>query len=45
MDAMRSGWFSEISNELWPGIAFSLEIEEILHSECSKYQEILLTKT
>lgn len=44
MDAMRVGWFSELS-DLWPGIALSLKIEKVLHSERSRYQEILVVKT
>lgn len=44
MDAMKKGWFSEL-NELWPGVALSLEVEEILHSERSQFQDILVVKT
>ncbi|XP_020291288.1 spermidine synthase [Pseudomyrmex gracilis] len=44
MDTMKKGWFSEI-NDLWPGVALSLEIKEVLHSERSKYQDILVVKT
>lgn len=44
MDAMKKGWFSEIS-ELWPGISLSLEVEEVLHRERSQYQDILVVKT
>lgn len=40
---MESGWFSEeVENSLWPGQAFCLEVEEILHQEKSKYQDILI---
>ena len=41
MDCIRKGWFSEKS-ELWPGQVMSLEVEQVLHSEKSKYQDILL---
>ncbi|KAL0114740.1 hypothetical protein PUN28_011801 [Cardiocondyla obscurior] len=44
MDIMKSGWFSEV-NDLWPGVALSLEVEEVLHSERSQFQEILVVKT
>ncbi len=39
------GWFSEIC-PMWPGIALSLEIEEVLYSNKSKFQQIdmFLTK-
>lgn len=45
MDAVKSGWFSEISDELWPGQCFSLKVEKILHEERSKYQDIKLIDT
>jgi len=44
MNTMKSGWFSEV-NDLWPGVALSLEVEEVLHSERSQFQEILVVKT
>ncbi|XP_071453628.1 spermidine synthase [Hetaerina americana] len=44
MDALKKGWFSEICT-LWPGMCLSLEVEEILHSEKSKYQDIMVLKT
>lgn len=44
MDAMKQGWFSELSS-LWPGVALSLQVDEILHHEHSPYQEILVVKT
>ncbi|XP_050454843.1 spermidine synthase [Cataglyphis hispanica] len=44
MDIMKLGWFSEVS-DLWPGIALSLKVEEVLHSERSRFQEILVVKT
>jgi len=39
------GWFSEIC-PMWPGIALSLEIEKVLYSKKSKFQQIdmFLTK-
>ena len=43
MDVIKNGWFSEINDE-WPGEAFSLEVEEILYSGKSKYQDILIFK-
>ncbi|GFO09987.1 spermidine synthase [Plakobranchus ocellatus] len=44
MDAIKSGWFSEVS-EMWPGQCMSLEVEEVLHKEKSKYQDILVFKS
>lgn len=44
MNIMKPGWFSEVS-ELWPGFSLSLKIEEVLHSERSQFQEILVVKT
>nr|XP_012221297.1 PREDICTED: spermidine synthase [Linepithema humile] len=45
MNVMQSGWFSEVNDYLWPGVALSLEVEKVLHHECSKYQDILVIKT
>ncbi len=39
-----SGWFSEIS-DIWPGIALSIEIEKILFSQKSIFQQIDLFET
>ncbi|KAG8235725.1 hypothetical protein J437_LFUL016360 [Ladona fulva] len=44
MDALKKGWFSELC-PLWPGMCLSLEVEEIIHSEKSKYQDIMVLKT
>ena len=38
------GWFSEIC-PMWPGIALSLEIETVLYSKKSKYQQIDVYQT
>lgn len=38
------GWFSEIC-PMWPGISLSLEIDKILYSEKSKFQQIDLFQT
>ena len=35
---MEKGWFSEV-NGLWPGQAMSLEVEEVLHSGKSQFQD------
>lgn len=43
MDSIRNGWFSEISR-LWPGQAMSLEVEEVLFQERSKFQDVLVFK-
>ncbi len=39
-----NGWFSEICS-LWPGVALSLEIEKVLYSKKSKFQQIDLYQT
>ena len=41
MDELAKGWFSEL-HSLWPGQSMSLEVEEVLHSERSQYQDILI---
>lgn len=38
---LPDGWFSERS-ELWPGQAMTLKVNQILHLEKSKYQDILV---
>ncbi|VVC29281.1 Polyamine biosynthesis domain,Spermidine/spermine synthases,Polyamine [Cinara cedri] len=44
MDQLKSGWFSELT-DLLSGRSFSMEVEQVLHKEQSKYQEILVLKT
>ena len=41
MDALKKGWFSEL-HSTWPGQSMSLEVEEVLHSEKSQFQDILI---
>ena len=43
MDKIKDGWFSELS-ELWPGQSMSLEVQEVLFNEKSKYQNVLVFK-
>ncbi|MCK5163145.1 MAG: spermidine synthase [Desulfobacula sp.] len=38
------GWFSEIC-PMWPGISLSLEIEDVLYSKKSKFQQIDMYQT
>lgn len=45
MDAIRNGWFSEISEELWPGQCYSLRVTKMLHEERSEFQDIKLFDT
>ncbi|XP_053683675.1 spermidine synthase [Sabethes cyaneus] len=40
-----SEWFSEISDQLWPGQCFSLKVKKVLHEERSKYQDIKILDT
>ena len=42
MDAFRKGWFSELNSSNWPGQCMSLEVEKVLHSERSQYQDIVI---
>ena len=44
VDRLINGWFSETS-DMWPGIAISIEIEKILFSTKSRYQQIDLYET
>ncbi|GJQ85317.1 SpdS, partial [Trypoxylus dichotomus] len=44
MDSVRNGWFVE-RNDLWPGQRTSLEVEEVLYSGRSEYQDIMVLKT
>jgi len=44
MNAVKDGWFSELST-LWPGQCMSLEVEEVLHKEKSKFQDVLVFKS
>lgn len=41
---INDGWFSEIC-PMWPGISLSLEIEKVLYSKKSKFQQIDLFLT
>ena len=43
MDVIQKGWFSELG-ELWKGQAFSLEVEELLFHEKSKFQDVIVFK-
>ena len=40
-DACADGWFREIS-DMWPGQAMTLKVNQILHHEKSKYQDVLI---
>lgn len=42
---IKNGWFSEISNTMWPGQAMTLRVEKILFAEKSKYQDVLVFKS
>ena len=41
MDRFFKGWFTD-KQDLWPGQALSLEVEQVLHHEKSKYQDIAI---
>jgi len=42
---IKSGWFSEVQEQLWPGQSFSLQVKEVLHEEKSQYQDIKIIET
>ena len=44
MDKYMKGWFIEM-NDMWPGQAMALQVDEILHHEKSQYQDILVFNT
>jgi len=44
MDAHKKGWFNEL-NELWPGVSLALQIDEVVHTEKSNYQDIMVFKS
>lgn len=41
MTVTETKWFHEINSQ-WPGQANSLQIQEVLHEETSKYQQVLV---
>lgn len=43
--SIKDGWFSELSDDSFPGQAFKLKVEEILLAEKSEYQDILVFKS
>ena len=45
MNGLSDGWFMEVSDEMWPGQAMSLKVEEVLFEGKSKYQDIKVLKT
>ena len=44
MDAIHEGWFSELST-MWPGQCLSLEVDEVVYHEKSKYQDVMVLQT
>ena len=45
VDKLKKGWFSEISDEMWPGQCFSLAYDEILEDKQTDFQHVVLMKT
>lgn len=39
---IKDGWFREVSDTMWPGQAMTLRVNQVLHVEKSKYQDILV---
>eukprot|EP01087_Luapelamoeba_hula_P024304 TRINITY_DN91_c0_g1_i1.p1 TRINITY_DN91_c0_g1~~TRINITY_DN91_c0_g1_i1.p1 ORF type:complete len:287 (+),score=53.29 TRINITY_DN91_c0_g1_i1:67-927(+) len=44
MDKLAKGWFSELGT-MWPGQAFSLEVEEVLYEGKTEFQDIVVFKS
>lgn len=44
MDAVHKGWFSELST-MWPGQCLSLQVDEVLCHDRSKYQDVMVLQT
>merc|ERR1712000_360713 len=40
-ETIKDGWFREINN-MWPGQAMMLKVNQVLHHEKSKYQDVLI---
>lgn len=45
MDVAKQGWFSDVNDKMWPGIAVSLKVEELLYHEKSAFQDIMVFRT
>ncbi|CDK25279.1 unnamed protein product [Kuraishia capsulata CBS 1993] len=43
--SIKNGWFSEVSEEYFPGQAMRLRVDRILHAERSKFQDVLVFKS
>ena len=43
LELISDGWFME-KNSQWPGQAMSLEVDEILESKKSEFQDVLVFK-
>ncbi|KAJ2515218.1 putrescine aminopropyltransferase [Coemansia sp. RSA 2049] len=41
---IKNGWYSEV-NDMWPGQSMNIEVDEILHVEKSKLQDVLVFKS
>lgn len=44
IEGKEGSWYHERS-EQWPGQAFSIEIDKVLHQEQSKFQDVLVFKS
>ena len=43
LDLISDGWFME-KNSQWPGQAMSLEVDKVIESKKSQYQDVLVFK-
>ena len=41
-DTVMKGWFSEVSDEMWPGQALSLKMNEVLFKGKSDFQDVMV---
>ena len=39
---IRDGWFREINNDMWPGQALTLRVNQVVHHERSAFQDVLI---
>lgn len=44
LDLIKDGWFME-KGEMWPGVATSLEVKEVLFNGTSDFQDVLVFKS
>lgn len=43
--SIKEGWFTELSDEHFPGQGFSVQVEEVLHHSKSEFQDVLVFRS